>query len=82
MEISDIPVSYEDLQEAYQDLFDGKNSEDLFQKNIGLDRQRRFILYSYQDEEHMYEYRQYGHASDYRLMVNTGETYFYGEDEK
>ncbi len=80
--ISDKEISYTDLQEAYQDLFTDKQSKDLFKDIENDGRKRKFIFYSYKDEDHMFEYTQYGHAWDYKMMVYSGNTYFKeGEEE-
>ncbi len=52
---SDIPVSYMDLQEAYEDLLHDKKSTELFQ-NIEKNRTRKMLWYEYTKENHMVEY--------------------------
>ena len=79
MMISDLPVSYGDLQDCFKELLEGKQSSELFADAKEKNKKRRFILFSYQNEDHMYEYNQYGHASDYRLLVFSGNEYIRGE---
>lgn len=71
---SDLPISYADLSEAYLDLIDGKNSEELFQ-NVNKDRTRRFIFYRYTKENHMVEYIQTGKAWDEETLLKTGKEF-------
>lgn len=74
MEISDIPVSYVDLNEAYKQLLDGQPSRELF-KNIDVNRNRRYLLYEYTKEDHMLEYEQTGKAWDEETLLPTGKEY-------
>lgn len=71
---SDIPVSYEDLSNAYIELLDGKKSDELF-TNIDTSRKRRFILYEYGKENHMIEYEQTGTADNIDTLVPTGREF-------
>lgn len=73
--ISDAPVSYEDLQEAFLRLLDGKDSTQIFDWNEGDYRERRYIYYEYGREEDMYEGIQIGHASDLNSLTLTGKEY-------
>ena len=75
MQISEAPVSFEDLQEAYSRLLDGQQSDGIFDWKEGDVRERRFLSYSFWDEDHMVEYRQTGHAQDMDTMVPTGKEY-------
>jgi len=74
MKVSDKAIMYEDLQDAYFDLLDGKSSRELF-KNIGSERERRFILYRHTKEKYMYEYIQYGKAWDEDTLIATGREF-------
>ena len=56
MKVSDKAISHVDLQDAYFDLLAGKSSRELF-KDIGSERERRFILYRHTKEKYMYEYK-------------------------
>jgi len=75
MQVSNAPVSYEDLQEAFARLLEGKESGELFDWQEGDLRERRYIYYDFLFEEYMYEYKSTGHASDVDAMVPTGEEY-------
>ena len=75
MQISQAPVSFEDLQEAYVRLLDGKQSEAAFDWKEGDVRERRFLKYSFLDEDHMQEYMQTGYAFDRDTMIPTGREY-------
>ena len=71
---SDLPISYTDLDEAYNELLDDKKSTDLF-KNIDKNRERKFIWYEYTKEDHMVEYIQKGKAWDLDTLVKTGKEF-------
>ncbi len=81
LEISDAPISYADLQEAYQRLLSGASGQEVFDARAGDSRSRRLICYPYQGEFRMEEYLQTGHASDIGTLVPTGEIYI-REDHK
>lgn len=72
--VSDKPVSYLDLPEAYVDLLDGKQSPDLF-PNAEYPRTRTVIWYEIYKEEHKEEYQTDGKATEWDKFVNTGKTY-------
>ena len=71
MYTSDLPISYEDLPDAFISLIDGSKSEDLFQ-DIDTSRIRKFIYNGFGHEEVMQEYEQRGQAWDRNEMVETG----------
>ena len=75
MKISDAPISYVDLQGAYQELLDGKAGDSIFSWEENEERQRRYILYDYEEEEIMYEYTSKGHASETEKLELTGNEY-------
>lgn len=75
MQISQAPISFEDLQEAYVRLLDGKQSDAVFDWKEGDVRERRFLKYSFLDEDHMQEYMQTGYAFDRDTMILTGKEY-------
>ena len=75
MQISQAPISFEDLQEAYVRLLDGKQSDVVFDWKEGDVRERRFLKYSFLDEDHMQEYMQTGYAFDRDTMILTGKEY-------
>lgn len=75
MRISDAPVSFEDLQGAFQRLMDGKDGEDVFEWHAGDKRERRYLWYQYEKDDHMVEYVQKGQASDTASMRPTGRVF-------
>ena len=75
MKISEAPISYTDLQDAYKQLLNGKLGEDVFIWAEGDVRQRRYILYDYEEEEIMEEYVSDGFAGDTDKLQATGEVY-------
>ena len=74
MTTSDIPVSYEDLSDAYLALLNGQKSDTLFQ-NIQQGRIRRFIENQFENEDNMIEYEQRGKAWDTSTIVETGREF-------
>lgn len=73
-EVSDKPVSYFDLPQAYIDLLDGKQSAELFPE-AEYPRTRTVIWYEYCKEEHMEEYQTDGKATEWDKFINTGKVY-------
>lgn len=73
-EISDKPVSYLDLPQAYVDLLDGKQTAELFPE-AEYPRTRTVIWYEIYKEEHKEEYITDGKATEWDKFVNTGKTY-------
>lgn len=73
MNVSNIKVSYDDLNKyIYDDLLNGKKSVDLL-SFIKPDRKRRFIWYK--DYDKMYEQTLDGHAWETKKLTNTGKRY-------
>lgn len=73
--ISEAPISYEDLQQAYVRLMDGEKSENLFDWREGDARERRYLEYIFYSEDHMKEYLQRGYATDPETFQPTGNEY-------
>lgn len=71
---SEKPVSYEDLNEIYTGLLEGKTSEELLQ-NIKPNRIRRFIDNEFESEDNMIEYEQRGKAWDNSASFATGKEF-------
>ena len=67
-------ISYDDLQGAYEDILNGANTKTLF-SDISNDRDRRYLFYIYNQEDHMIEYNQKGHAWDNDTMIPTGKEF-------
>lgn len=75
LQVSDKPVSFDDLQTAYQRLMDGVSGRELFDF-VPDDRDtRRFLYYVYLDEKHLAEYEWKGKAYDITAGEPTGVTY-------
>ena len=75
MQVSEAPISYEDLQTAYVRLLDGAQSDGVFDWKEGDIRERRFFEYAPGSEKRMVEYLQKGHAQDMTTMVPTGREF-------
>lgn len=75
MEISQAPISYADLQQAYVRLLDGAESADVFDWKEGDVRERRFLMDSLGQEEEIVEYTQTGYAQDMTTMIPTGREF-------
>ena len=75
MQISEAPVSYEDLQETYRRLLDGAWSDAVFDCREGEHRDRRYLWYAVTDEDYLVEYQQTGYASDLSTMIPTGREF-------
>ena len=56
-------------------LLDGRRSDEVFDWKEGDARERRFLRYSFLDDDHMQEYMQTGYASDMNTMIPTGREY-------
>ena len=75
MQISEAPVSYVDLWDAYMRLMDGKQSDAIFDWKEGDTRERRYLRYSFSETDHLVEYIQTGHAQDLDGMELTGREF-------
>ena len=75
------PVSYDDLQGAYQNLLNGNSGISAFDGLTDDNAARRFLLYRWSNENIMTEYYQTGYATDMETMIPSGNVYEYtGED--
>ena len=75
LQISDKPVSFDDLQNAYQNLMDGKAGSELFDFVPDDRASRRFLYYVFLDEDHLIEYEWKGKAYDITAGTPTGASY-------
>ena len=75
LQVSDKPVSFDDLQTAYQRLMDGFSGRELFDFVPDGRDTRRFLYYVYLDEKHLTEYEWKGKAYDITAGEPTGVTY-------
>ncbi len=76
MKISDAPISFVDLQEAFNRLLQGADSSEIFDWKEGDERQRRYLYYEFNHESPMYEYVQTGMAWERDTFKPTGKEYF------
>lgn len=75
MQTNDAPISYDDLQTAYERLLSGKSSSELFDWQEGDYRERQFF---FQDDDNnpmeiMEEYVQKGHAGNWDTLIKINE---------
>lgn len=78
VQVSGAPVSYDDLQTAYDRLLAGALSDEVFDWQEGDQRERRYLLYNFRGtpgQEHMIEYMQTGYAGDEDTMIPTGRVF-------
>jgi hypothetical protein len=73
--VSQAPLSYVDLAEAYQRLLDHRVSEECFDAREGDERSRRLLWFEWQSEDYMVEYYQDGYAADYQNIKPAGKEY-------
>ena len=73
--VSHAPISFDDLQQAYQRLLDGEGSDGVFDWSEGDERSRRFIWYEMADNTLLTEYEQTGSAEDMTTLLPTGTVY-------
>lgn len=71
---SDKKVSYEDLQQIYEELINGKKSNELL-SDIDNNRERRYLFYEYLKENFITEYYQTGNAWDLKTMKKSGKEF-------
>lgn len=75
MEISELPVSFTDLMQAYKDLLDDKPSTELF-PDVEMQRTRTVMWYNYSRENYMIEYETDGAAADWEKFRKTGRIFY------
>lgn len=73
--VSQAPISYEDLPEAYDRLLQHMPSEMCFDAREGDERARRVLWLEWQAEDLIVEYVQDGYAADYQNLKPTGNEY-------
>ena len=74
LKISDQPISYIDLSDAFVDLLNGKKTSEIFE-GISYPRTRRYLFYEYTKEDHMIEYETDGKAWETEKLNRTGKEY-------
>ena len=75
LQISQAPISYVDLQDAYVRLMDGAASDAVFDWKEGDVRERRFLKDSFGQTGTVVEYLQTGYAQDLTTLIPTGREY-------
>lgn len=75
LQISNAPLSFADLSEAYTRLLDEKTGSDVFDWQEGDVRERRYLWYEYLQENYMVEYTQVQNADDTEAMLPTGRIF-------
>ena len=73
--VSNIPVSYSDLQEAFVKLLEGSGGDACFDIPEGQARQRRFLNYDWRDLTYFEEFVQTGQAEDRDTLLPTGRIF-------
>lgn len=73
--VSDAPVSYADIPEAYLRLYNGAVDEEVFDAKNGELRERRFLNPYEWDDDHIIEMTHIGPASDVTCFTPTGTIY-------
>ena len=74
-QVSDAPVSWEDLQDIYGRLLNGADSMSVVDYTENDERKRRYLYYEYREDEYMYEYIQEGKARNRDTFKPTGNVY-------
>ena len=67
-------VSFDDLQDAYFKLLNGEDSTNLFKDKQPNDK-RTILMYSFEDDDVIYEYSQESNAWDFGSLKYTGKSY-------
>ena len=80
-QVSDAPISYYDLQDAYIRLKDGKTGEDVFEYKEGDDRERTFLWMEEWSSlvQPLVEYKTAGHVRDTASFEKSGNVFQYTE---
>lgn len=73
-EVSDEKVSFDNLQDMYNNLLNGNKAEDVME-GIDTTKPRRFMLYRVFGYNHMEEFLQYGHSKDLNTLKKSGNVY-------
>ncbi len=75
VQISEKPVSFDDLQKGYANLLDGHKGNEIFDFVSDERDSRRFLHYVYLEEYHLNEYEWNGRAYDMDAGKATGNVY-------
>lgn len=74
-QINDSSITYEHLQDMYQNLLNGADGNSCFEGLLDDNDRRRFLSYAWSSENEMEEYYQTGYATDMSTMIATGKVY-------
>lgn len=74
-QVSDAPVSWEDLQDIYSRLLNGADSMSVVDYTENDKRKRRYLHYEYREDDCMREYIQEGKARNEDTFKPTGNIY-------
>ncbi len=80
--VSNAPISFDDLQEGYMGLLDGKIGNEIFDVDENEERDRRYLWYVIGEEDSMIEYMQTGQAGNASTLKPTGKKFVWSENEK
>ena len=72
--VSNDKVSHKYLNDAFIELLDGKNTDNLFDKYKD-EKERIVYMYKYNQDDIMYEYKQEGNAWEFDKLSATGNVY-------
>ena len=76
LQISEAPVSYEEINEAFIRLSDGEASDEIFDWKEADERTRRFLFYyEFYDDDHLIEYEINGDVLDPSSVRETGRVF-------
>lgn len=75
LQVSNAPVSFTDLQEAFDRLLTGCSGDAIFDAKEGEQRERRYLYFEWLKEDHIEEYYQTGDAWDLTTLKPTGVVY-------
>lgn len=75
MHVSEKQVSYADIAGMFEELLDGKRSTEVLENVAESGRERRYLYYVYNYEDHMIEQTLNGKAWETEKMVPTGKEY-------
>lgn len=75
--VNEAPISYADLQSIFSRVIDQYPADECTDYKAGDSRERRYLDSEYLHEDEIYEYIQYGYATDDSSMLPTGNAYFW-----
>lgn len=73
--INNSPISFDDLQDMYQNLLSGYDGNNAFEGLLEDNDKRRFLSFVFTHEDVIEEYYQYGYVSDMDTLIPSGNIY-------